>query len=109
MSITTKSDCPRVELSLEAHGEPGHTESKLCLHEQVIVLLAEAKKSNFSSGGENREGWIEHKSRNIIKKERKKESKTPKKRRFSSSTNSNEGCWICGKRRYLILGNCNIL
>lgn len=66
--------------------------------EQVHALLAEARKGNIGSSGEDKEGWIEHKSKSTIKKERNTESKTPKKRRFNSPINSNDCCWICEKR-----------
>lgn len=67
--------------------------------EQVIALLAEARRTKPGTNKEDKEGWIEHKSRHTIKKEHKLEIKTPKKRRFSSPSSTSDGCWICGKKK----------
>lgn len=105
-----------VTASVTCHSQPGvnvsapaspqkHTVSSTNLNpngvytsEQVIALLAEAWENKLGTNNSNKEGWIEYKSRKTTKKECKLDSKTPKKRKFSPTNNTNEGCWICGKK-----------
>lgn len=60
--------------------------------EQVDAFLAEAQKMPLLRKTKaNSEGWIEHKLKKTVKKERKLENKFSKKRKFNSPLTSTEG------------------
>lgn len=84
--------------------------------EQVITLLAAARNSQNVARRDETKGWTEHKSRRTINIEKKLESKTPRKRKFSPQHNKNDGCCVCGKKghfkdecRYLRCRFCKML